>query len=155
MRGNVVETLIGAVVLVAAAAFLTFASSRADVGTVSGYELVAKFDRIDGLAVGSDVLVSGIKVGSITGMKLDTETFLAEVRISLDESIELPDDTSAEVASDGLLGDKYLVLVPGGSIDMLGPGDEIQYTQGSIDIIGLVGQAIFSSAGDKAEDDKK
>lgn len=153
MRGNLVETLIGAVVLIVALSFLAFAVTRADVGTVRGYQLVAKFDRIDGLLVGSDVLVSGIKVGTIVDQRLDPETFLAVVRISVDPSIKLPEDTSAEISSSGLLGDKFLVLVPGGADELLAAGDEIRFTQGSIDIIGLVGQAIFSQApgaGEKA-----
>ena len=134
----------GAGVLVVAAAFLVFAYSRAEYGTVTGYELVAKFDRVDGLATGSDVLLSGIKVGTVLDQHLDTESFQAVVRFSVHPSLKLPDDSSAEIGSDGLLGGKYLVLVPGGSEEVLGPGDEIMFTQGFVDIINLVGQAMFS-----------
>jgi len=144
MRGNLVETLMGAVVLVVALSFLYFAYSRADVGTVRGYELVAKFDRVDGLNIGSDVLISGIKVGSVADQHLDPESYLAVVRISLDRAVQLPEDSSAEIGSNGLLGDKFVVLVPGGADKMLAQGDEIMFTQGSIDIVSLVGQAIFS-----------
>lgn len=154
MRGSLVETLMGAVVLVVALTFLVFGYSRADVGRVSGYELVAKFDRIDGLTIGTEVLVSGIKVGTVIDQRIDPETYLAVVRISIDRSIVLPDDSSAEIGSTGLLGDKYLVLVPGGSDNMLGEGDEITFTQGSIDIINLVGQAIFSQASGDEKSEK-
>jgi phospholipid/cholesterol/gamma-HCH transport system substrate-binding protein len=146
MRGNLVETLIGAVVLVVAVVFLAFAYTRADVGTVRGYELTARFDRVDGVKVGSDVLVSGIKVGTVVAITLDRETYLAEMRFSIDEAIEMPEDSSAEVGSEGLLGDKFVALVPGGADEMLGAGDEIKFTQGSIDIVALLGQAIFSGA---------
>lgn len=146
MRGNLVETLMGAVVLVVALTFLVFVYTRADIGTVRGYELVAKFDRIDGLTIGTDVLVSGIKVGTVVDQRLDPETYLAVVRVSVDSSLKLPEDSSAEIGSNGLLGDKFLVLVPGGSEEMLGPGDEIMFTQGSVDTVNLVGQAIFSQA---------
>lgn len=150
MRGNLVETLMGAVVLVVALTFLVFAYSRADIGTVRGYELLAKFDRIDGLTIGSDVLVSGIKVGSVVDQYIDQETYLAVVRISIDRSIKLPEDSSAQISSEGLIGDKFLVLVPGGSDEMLAAGDEIVFTQGSVDLIGLLGKAIFSqSSGQK------
>ena len=145
MRGNLVETLIGAVVLIVAAVFLTFAYNRADVGTVEGYELFARFDRVDGVEVGSDVLLSGIKIGTVVDIVLDRETYLAEMRFSIEESVKLPEDTSAEVGSGGLLGDKFIALVPGGADEMLSAGGEIKYTQGSIDIIALLGQAIFSS----------
>ena len=146
MRGNLVETLIGAIVLIVAAVFLTFAYSRADVGTVEGYELFARFDRVDGVEVGSDVLLSGIKVGTVVEIILDRETYLAVMRFSIDDSIVLPEDTSAEVGSGGLLGDKFIALVPGGADEMLSAGGEIKFTQGSIDIVALLGRAIFGSA---------
>jgi phospholipid/cholesterol/gamma-HCH transport system substrate-binding protein len=151
MRGNLVETLTGAVVLVVALSFL-FAYSRANVGIVRGYELVAKFDRVDGLNVGSDVLISGIKVGSVADQYLDPETYLAVVSLSLDSSVKLPEDSSAEIGSNGLLGDKFVALVPGGAEEMLGQGDEIMFTQGSIDVVGLIGQAIFGRAGEGQSD---
>lgn len=152
MRGNLVETLTGAVVLVVALSFLFFAYSRANVGIVRGYELVAKFDRVDGLNIGSDVFVSGIKVGSVADQYLDPETYLAVVSMSLDPSVKLPEDSSAEIGSNGLLGDKFVALVPGGAEEMLGQGDEIMFTQGSIDVVGLIGQAIFSRGAEGPSD---
>ena len=152
MRGNLVETLTGAVVLAVALSFLFFAYSRADVGTVRGYELVAKFDRVDGLNIGSDILLSGIKVGSVADQYLDLETYLAVVSMSLDPSVKLPEDSSAKITSTGLLGDMFVVLVPGGAEEMLAPGDEIMFTQGSIDIVGLIGQAIFSRGAEGPSD---
>ncbi len=149
MRGNVVETLIGAVVLVVAMSFLGFAYTRADVGTVRGYELIAKFDRVEGLKAGSDVVVSGIKVGSVVDLTLDPETYFAVARLSIGDNVKLPDDSSAQIGSDGLLGDKYVIIAPGGAEDFLQAGGEIKFTQGSIDLIGLVGQAIFSQGGSK------
>ncbi len=71
MNGNLFEALIGAVVLVVAAVFLVFAFTTADIGTVQGYQVVAKFDRVDGLNIGSDVRLSGIKVGTVTSQELD------------------------------------------------------------------------------------
>ena len=149
MRGNLVETLIGAIVLIVAAVFITFAYSRADVGAVEGYELIARFDRVDGVEVGSDVLLSGIKIGTVVGIVLDRETYLAEMRFSIDEAIVLPEDSSAEVGSGGLLGSKFIALVPGGAEEMLSAGGEIKFTQGSVDIIALLGRAILSSSPDE------
>lgn len=147
MRGNVVETLIGAVVLVVAMTFLGFAYTRADVGTVRGYELLAKFDRVDGLKAGSDVVISGIKVGTVADLELDPDTYFAVARLSIGDTVKLPLDSSAQIGSDGLLGDKYVIVVPGGEEEYLQAGDEIKFTQGAIDLIGLVGQAIFSQGG--------
>lgn len=152
MRRNLIETVMGAVVLVVAAFFIVFAYSKAEVGSVDGYEITAKFDRIDGIRAGSDVRMSGIKVGTVTASRLDQRTYLAEVRMTIRRDIKVPDDTSIAVSSDGLLGDKFLALSPGGSDDMLGPGGEITTTQGSIDLMGLVGQMIFSQTGKDGDD---
>jgi phospholipid/cholesterol/gamma-HCH transport system substrate-binding protein len=145
----------GAVVLIVAALFLVFAYSRADVGEVSGYTLKASFDRVDGVKPGADVRISGIKVGSVLTQKLNSETYLAEMRLSIDPSVKLPKDSAAKILVSGLLGDTYISLSPGGSDDMLKDGDEIQYTQGSVDIISLVGQAVFGKAGAEGETPKK
>jgi phospholipid/cholesterol/gamma-HCH transport system substrate-binding protein len=152
MRRNLIETVMGAVVLVVAAMFIVFAYSKAEVGTVNGYEINAKFDRIDGILAGSDVRMSGIKIGTVTSSVLDPKTYFAKVAMNIRTDVKVPDDTSIAVSSDGLLGDKFLALSPGGSDQMLPPGGEILTTQGSIDLMGLVGQMIFSQT-DK-EDDK-
>ena len=144
MRKNLIETVMGAVVLAVAGFFIFFAYSKAGVGTVEGYEIQAKFDRIDGVDAGSDVRMSGIKIGTVTSSVLDGKTYFAVVKMNISTEIKVPDDTSIAVSSDGLLGDKFLALSPGGSDDMLPPGGEILTTQGSVDLMGLVGQMIFS-----------
>ena len=156
MGGNLVETLIGAVVLAVATVFLVFAYSTAGVrSTVTGYEVLARFDRIDGLATGSDVRLSGIKIGSVTGQSLDTKTYQAVVRLNVDSAVKLPDDSSAKVATEGLLGGSYLSIEPGGSDAMLKAGGEIKFTQGAISLVDLIGQAIFSAAGPSGQSKPK
>ncbi|MBT4879793.1 MAG: outer membrane lipid asymmetry maintenance protein MlaD [Alphaproteobacteria bacterium] len=153
MRTNLLETIMGAIVLVIAAVILIFAYTSRNAAKLNGaYELTAKFDRVDGLLKGSDVRVSGIKVGTVTTETLDPSTFLAIVTISVNSDIKLPVDTSAEVVSEGLLGGKYLALVPGGSDDIIQHGGEIKYTQAAISIESLIGQYIFSQ--DKKKDDE-
>ena len=147
MRGNVIETVMGAVVLIVAALFLFFAYNTSQMRAVSGYELTADFERIDGIRQGGDVRISGIKVGSVAAQELDPKTFLATVRMSIDPTIKLPEDTSAAVVSSGLLGDKYMSLTPGGADKDIPAGGKIRYTQSSVSIEQLVGQMIFSSPG--------
>jgi phospholipid/cholesterol/gamma-HCH transport system substrate-binding protein len=154
MSGNVIETVMGAVVLVVAALFLVFAYQTSQLRSVPGYQLSADFERIDGIRQGGDVRISGIKVGSIVSEDLDPKTFLADVRMSIDPSIKLPDDTVAEIISAGLLGDKYLSLVPGGSDKMIPPGGKIKYTQSSVSLENLIGQMIFSAPGGKKPEEK-
>jgi phospholipid/cholesterol/gamma-HCH transport system substrate-binding protein len=144
MSRNVIETVMGAVVLAVAVLFLGFAYSSADLGAVAGYPLRAKFDSADGIAIGGDVLLAGVKVGSITGVQLDPKTYLAELTLAIDPAIELPADTVAVVASAGLLGGNVLSLSPGGDPAMLKPGDTIQYTQSTPGLEQLLGQVIFS-----------
>ncbi len=149
MRGNVIETVMGAVVLVVAALFLLFAYKTSQLRAVTGYPLTAEFEKVDGIRQGSDVRISGIKIGSVVTEELDPKTFLATVRMSIDPAIQLPDDTVAEVVSAGLLGDKYMSLVPGGSDKVIAPGGKIKYTQSSVSLENLIGQMIFSAPGKK------
>ena len=144
MNGNLVETLIGAVVLVVAGAFLYFAFSRADVGGVDGYTVIAKFDKVDGINVGSDVLLGGIKIGTVSDQKLDLKNYLAVLSLTLREEVKLPTDSSIKIASSGLLGENYLAIEPGADEEFLKNGDEIEHTQGAINLTDLIGKAIYS-----------
>jgi len=145
MTGNVIETVMGAVVLVVAALFLFFAYTTSQVRAVQGYQVSAQFERVDGIRDGSDVRIAGVKVGSIVSETLDPKTFLATVRMSIDPAYKLPDDTVAEIVSSSLLGDKYMALVPGGSEQMIPPGGQIKFTQAPVSLENLIGQMIFSS----------
>jgi phospholipid/cholesterol/gamma-HCH transport system substrate-binding protein len=147
MTGNVIETVMGGVVLVVAALFLFFAYTTSQVRAVQGYQVTAQFERVDGIHDGSDVRIAGVKVGSIISETLDPKTFLADVRMSIDPAYQLPDDTVAEVVSAGLLGDRYMALVPGGSEQMIPPGGRIKFTQAPVSLENLIGQMIFSQPG--------
>ena len=145
MRRSVIETIMGAVVLVVAGLFLFFAYTSSNVQATGGYELVARFNRVDGLANGSDVRMSGIKVGSVVAQSLDPKTYRAIVRLSIDSTIKLPEDTTARIQSDGLLGNTYMVLEPGGAEEMIPPGGTIAYTQDAVNLVDLLGRFIFST----------
>jgi phospholipid/cholesterol/gamma-HCH transport system substrate-binding protein len=142
MIGNAAETVIGAAVLAVAGGFLVFASQHASLEAGGAYELTAKFRKAEGVSVGGDVRISGVKVGSVRSLSLDPESFQAAVVLAIDPSVELPDDSAATIASDGLLGGAHVAIQPGGSEFMLEPGDEFFYTQSSVSILDLVGRAI-------------
>jgi phospholipid/cholesterol/gamma-HCH transport system substrate-binding protein len=144
MRGKVLETIIGAIVLLAALGFVTYAFNESYVSPVEGYELRAEFNRVDGLVPGSDVRMSGIKIGTILSSKLDTETYLAVVRINIRESVRIPTDSSARIQADGLLGDFYLSIEPGANDEMLEPGARITRTQDPLNLADLIGRFVFS-----------
>ncbi len=147
MRGNVIETVMGAVVLVIAALFLFFAYTTSEVRAVAGYPVTAQFERIDGIRDGGDVRIAGVRVGSIVSESLDPKTYLATVTMSIERRYKLPDDTVAEIVSSSLLGDKYMSLVPGGSDKDIAPGGQIKYTQAPVSLENLIGQMIFSQPG--------
>ena len=145
MKGNVVETVIGAIVIVVAVGFFTFVYKTADVRAGSGgYQITANFESIDGITTGSDVRVSGIKVGSVVGQVLNAESYEAIVTMTIAPEVKLPIDSSAKVTSDGLLGSRFIALEPGGDEKMLASGDTIEHTQGSLDIFDMISKFLFS-----------
>lgn len=152
MNRNVIETVMGAVVLVIAALFLVFAYSTAQVHAVSGYNVLAKFSKIDGIRAGGDVRVSGIKVGSIVAESLDPKTYEAEVTLSIDPAVKLPTDSVASIVSSGLLGDKYIAILPGAADEMIKPGGRINYTQAPVSLEDMIGQYIFSQGGQQKKE---
>lgn len=149
MKRSVIETALGALVIVIAICFLMFSIKTADIGQVSGYEVTANFSGIGGLGVGDDVLISGVKVGSVVGVALDPDTYLAKVRMSVDNAVKLPLDTAALISSESLLGGRYLALEPGADEDMIKPGGKIEFTQAPQNLEQLLGQFIFSMQDDK------
>jgi phospholipid/cholesterol/gamma-HCH transport system substrate-binding protein len=147
MKRNAIETMMGAVVLLVAATFLAFAYSSSNVAQVEGYELLARFNRVDGITPGTEVRLSGIKVGSVLSTHLDPKTYLAELRMSILNDVTLPTDSTARILSDGLLGNPYVALEPGANDEMIPPGGEILKTQDPLNLVDLIGRFIFSSTG--------
>ncbi|MEM9062903.1 MAG: outer membrane lipid asymmetry maintenance protein MlaD [Pseudomonadota bacterium] len=139
MASNAAETLIGAVVLAVAGGFLVYAANTADVSVGGGgYALKAEFRKAEGLSLGGTVQISGVKVGSITSIDLNPETFRAAVAMSIRKDVKIPEDSVAKIASEGLLGGNFISVDPGGSDFMLEDGAEFEFTQGSINLIDLV-----------------
>ena len=142
MASQATETLIGAIVLAVAGGFLVYAANTADLSLGGGYPLAADFRAADGLDAGSDVRLSGVKVGSVTSISLNPQNYFARVGLALDEDVRIPEDSIAKIASDGLLGGNHIAIDPGASEFMLEPGAQFQHTQGSINLIDLVSKAI-------------
>ena len=145
MHRNTLETVMGAIVLLAAAGFLALAYEAADVKGNGGYEITAEFGSTGGLSVGDDVRISGIKVGQITAQQLDPITYVAEVSMAIEPTIKIPSDSSARITAASLLGGNYLELMPGAATDTLGAGAVIYDTRDPISLSDLLGKAVFSS----------
>ncbi len=147
MSENRTEFLVGTVVVAVAAAFLVYATRNVDTGpTRGGYELVASFRSAEGIGVGTDVRLAGVKVGSVTDLALNQETFRADATLNVEQAVEIPDDSSVVIASEGLLGGSFVEVQPGGSQFNYEPGDEIFNTQGAISLIELLSKFVGSGS---------
>lgn len=146
MKGrSIAEVLTGATVLVVAGIFLVYAILHGGRSPqTAGIALTAEFDRVDGLNQGADVKIGGVKVGSVSDLRIDPRSFQAVVTLRVRADLSLPADSSAEITSEGLLGGKYVSIVPGGADRMLRDGARITETQGSVSLESLLGRFIFS-----------
>jgi phospholipid/cholesterol/gamma-HCH transport system substrate-binding protein len=143
MNRSLVETFLGVMVVAVAVGFFIFALQATEVGAVDGYGLKARFLKVGGLEVGSDVRISGVKVGTVTDRQLDTESFEAVVLFTVSADLRLPTDTQAVVTSEGLLGNKYLRLIPGSATDIVARGGEITQTRDYRTLEDTVSEIIF------------
>lgn len=149
MTESKTEIFVGGLVLAVAIGFLVYAGQTT--GMTRGgeeYRLNASFRSIDGVSVGTDVRLAGVKVGRVTDITLDRETYRARTVFSVEDGIEVPDDSAVSVSSEGLLGDNYVEIQPGGSSFYLEAGDEIEFTQGSVSLIGLLTKFVSGEGGD-------
>lgn len=151
MGRNLIETIMGAVVLLVAGFFLVFAYTNADLRKVEGYELQAAFASVGGLDTGADVRINGIKVGTVSSQALDPQSFNAVVKMSITPSIQLPEDTVATIATEGLLGGKFIKLEPGRSKQLIAAGGTIGRTKDFRSIEEMVGELIFLATADSPQ----
>ena len=139
MASSVAETVIGAVVLAAAAGFLLYAGQTRGVQLGGeSYPLSARFRSAEGISVGTDVRLAGINVGSVTGLELDPATFEARTSFTVDGNLRLPADSDVKIASESLLGGNYVEITPGASEVTLAPGDQMVNTQSSVSLLNLL-----------------
>lgn len=148
MQRSLIETILGGVVLLIAGMFIIFAynSSNTRSSGGGGYTLSANFSKVDGVTVGTDVKVSGIKVGRVSALDLDPATFLAKLTIEIGDSIKLPKDSVIAISSDGLLGGNYVSITPGGDPDLLAAGDSFSYAQAPTSLTELLARFVFSAS---------
>jgi len=145
MKKNPVETILGFIVLIFAGVFLFTAASRVDTKKIDGYTVTANFLKVGGLEAGSDVRISGIKVGSVLATKLNKDNYTADVILNIDSSIKLPIDTVAAIADVGIMGDKYVRLEPGKSQAILKDGGQLTQTKNYKSLEDNVSEFIFLS----------
>ena len=139
MRESPLEILTGAAVVLVAGGFLFYAAQATGYGGPSeGVPLTASFRSIEGVSLGTDVRLAGVKIGTVTDLSLDPETYRATTELSVDAGVPVPDDSTAVVASEGLLGGTFIEIVPGGSLEVLADGGQIVDTQGAVSLLDLL-----------------
>ncbi len=149
MKRNVIETVLGAIVLIVAFSFLVFSYSASDAKDIDGYPVTADFTGTGGLNIGDSVQISGVKIGKVSKIELNTDNYMAHVTMEISKDVKLPDDTAALISSESLLGGKYLELQPGSSEEYLSKNGHIEYTQAPQNLEQLLGKFIFSMDGSK------
>lgn len=148
LRENFVEALIGLLVVLLAIWFIFFAWQRTGGGMGDAIQVRALFPAANGVSVGTDVRVAGLKVGEVAAQRLEPQSYQAEVVIALDRNVRIPSDSSAAITAEGLLGGTHITLMPGGAPTPLKDGDTIMDTQGSVDMMSLIGSVINRSGGE-------
>ncbi|MFI0395945.1 outer membrane lipid asymmetry maintenance protein MlaD [Paracoccus jiaweipingae] len=152
MPGHRAELITGGLVLLVAGGFLAWALGGPSALGGARYQLHARFPDVDGIERGTDIRISGVRVGRVADVVLDpAQNYLADVVLDLPAEIVLASDSAAIIESDGLLGGAYIALQPGGAPDDLRPGDEIEDVQGAVSLISLMMKFVDSkSAGDES-----
>lgn len=145
-QNSTIETLIGAMVVAVAAGFLFFAYNSTSTGSLSGYDITANMSSVDGIAPGTDVRLSGIKIGTVTDFKLDPVRYFVVMHMSINPTVQIPDDSSLVVTQPQVIGSSYVQIQPGGSDKMLKAGDRIHKTQGAVNLQGMIGQQVDKGA---------
>lgn len=149
-----IETIMGLVVLLIAVLFLVFAYRVSDLQVVQGYTLTANFMKVGGLSIGSDVRINGIKVGTVTAQTLNNEDYTVDVTFSISSDIKLPTDSVVAIVSDGLMGDKFVKIMPGKANEFLKDGDRFHKTKDFKTLEDMVGEIIFMVTDGNEKNDK-
>lgn len=150
MSHNTTEIAVGGAVLAGALAFAIYAGQTTGLsGTGAGYELNASFRSLEGVTVGTDVRLAGVKIGTVTNVELNPDTYRADTTFSVQDGIEVPDDSAVVVSSEGLLGGNFVEIMPGGSEFYFEPGDAVEDTQGAVSLISLLVKFVAGSGGDE------
>lgn len=145
MKNNVFEVIVGTLVLLCAAYFFIFSFKQSNISTANSYQVTAEFDNIGDISNGSDIKISGVKVGTVESQSLNTENYRAKLVLNINKDIKLPTDSSAKIVSASLLGGKFITIEPGADEDMIKDKGAITFTQSSVNFEELLGKFMFNS----------
>jgi phospholipid/cholesterol/gamma-HCH transport system substrate-binding protein len=148
MKKGSVETAVGIFVIIGilCVGYLTIKLGKMDWIGDNYYPVYAQFQSVSGLSNGATVEMAGVQIGQVESIALDREKLIAKVRLKIAKEVILTDDVIASVKTSGLIGDKYIKISPGGSDEILNPGDMITETESPLDIEELVSKYVFGGA---------
>lgn len=145
MKQGAFETILGMIILLGAAVFFMYAykiSGLSDTGT--HYKVTANFDNVEGINKGSDIKISGIKIGEVAEIVLEPGSYYATVIFSLNKDVALPIDSRAQIVTSGLIGGKYISIEPGTDEQHLKDNDKVIYTKSAMNIENLINKLVYS-----------
>ncbi len=149
MRSNKsIEIWVGIFMLagIAALAMLAVQVTDAGIGSRDTYRIEARFENVGGLAQNAPIMIGGVRVGRVAGIRIDPEEYIPVVSMDIDSQYdELPDDTGASILTSGLLGAQFVGLSPGASEFYLEEGDEMEFTQSAVQLETLIGQFLYGN----------
>lgn len=147
MKKYTQETVAGIFVFIGIICLIYMSVKLGDVSLLGAdtYMMNARFDKVTGLRVGNPVNMLGIEIGRVARFTLDQEKLFAVVALDLNKDIKVYSDAIASIKTAGLIGDRYISIDPGGSGDLLQPGDTIEETESPIDLTELIGKYAFGS----------
>lgn len=150
MKKYAMETLVGIFVAlgIAAIGYMTVKLGHVSLFGDDSYRLYARFTSVTGLRAGNPVNMLGIEVGKVESLTMDQENQQAVVELKIKKGIKVYDDAIASIKTEGLIGDKYVSIDPGGGGSVLEPGATITQTQPAVDIADLVGKYAFGEVKD-------
>jgi phospholipid/cholesterol/gamma-HCH transport system substrate-binding protein len=153
MKQTRLELLVGIFVLLglAAVAYLTLKLGSGSMVGGNTYLVEARFTNSGGLHNGCNVLVAGVTVGRVEGVRVDPTDYSAIATLRLQSALRLPTDSMASIKTSGLIGDKFVSLSPGADDTYLEPGTRITMTESAVDLESLIGKMAFGSV-DKDKD---
>lgn len=151
IKHNLFEVIVGTFVLFTAIYFFFFSVHKSGISASTTYQVLAKFDNVDGISAGSDIKISGVKIGSVASETIDPETYRAILKLDINKEVKLPKDSSAKILSSGLLGGKFIGIEIGAEEEMMKNGDTIAFTQSGVNFEELLAKFIFGAKKDETE----
>lgn len=148
MQMRTLEIGVGALILAGLISLVTLAinvSGLSLTDRAGGYTIYARFENIGGLTERAKVSLSGVQIGEVSAIRIDSRMLMADVEMRIFSEVDyLSIDSSAQILTAGLLGEKYIGITPGFEEETLKEGSRIEDTQSALVLEELIGKFLFN-----------